>query len=593
MISIKKILLMSISIWMGCQGFSQPFDKLIFKDRIDRNHYSIETIPDIGYAVAGTEFNEENNDIHVFVTDLAGNIMWERRIDESDDDRALDLVFTDNKVVVTGYVNSGPKSELYVVSFDATTGGFLDDFKLISNAEFNQASGGTNIVHNAEENFFIVGGFEATTLKYPLSGNRGLLIKLDASLNLLGTPSYVEGEIRSHTSINDIVQVPDGYFVTGSFGLMPCPGCTVSQVVMAMTITNDLNLMQDLSFHSTNSHQNGVSAVYDSSTDAVYLMSNNSIFHSPQINIITSLSTGTAVHSARFYLPLDPTGGGHNPAGFKLELCPWDRDNLIAAGYYRTDAPGEMPQNDATPWILEFKKNGNGVVSKLLWPAPSEDFYLHGDNVLSTFVGQQPYVFNQEIFTLRSDEQGIVFISPNTSNAAQNYNIELVTTKYTVLTSCFRELEIEVEPMAVVNQYSKSLTMGEIILPNKEPAFKPTDIVSDVIELCNVEDQNEARNAIDGTDDSNVVQNSGFDQALKLNISPNPSSGIFNVELFGKNLNGHLELMNAIGQVVYTSDLLQGDYYVGEIDINNFEEGIYFLTFTNGQNQLIKKVVKI
>ncbi len=292
-------------------------------------------------------------------------------------------------------------------------------------------------------------------------------------------------------------------------------------------------------------------------------------------------------------MDLDTKSGAHNAAGFKLELSPWDNRNLIAAGYHKTDALDEVLRRDATPWICEFRKNGTQIISNLRWPAPSQDFSLHGGDVLSTFGDQQPYVFCQEMFSFRSDLEGIVFLSPIWTEGDNNFHLELTTTQETIATSCLTQVPIDIKEWPKPRRL-EALTINEIVYEFEHPNYIPQTNFNDHNSFCDVDDQYQY---LDGrsvvtTDDSRLTENAEINASLELNVSPNPSSTFVNVTVIGEKLNGHLELMNTMGQIIYTSELLTGSYYRSEIDITLFEEGIYFLRYTNGDDQLIKKVVK-
>ena len=80
----------------------------------------------------------------------------------------------------------------------------------------------------------------------------------------------------------------------------------------------------------------GVSAVYDGNNKVIYLMSNNSAAHNPQISIIKYISSLSSwLHTTDYFLMLDPSTGQHNASGFHLEFSPWDDNNLVAMGIFQ------------------------------------------------------------------------------------------------------------------------------------------------------------------------------------------------------------------------------------------------------------------
>lgn len=70
------------------------------------------------------------------------------------------------------------------------------------------------------------------------------------------------------------------------------------------------------------------------------------------------------------------------------------------------------------------------------------------------------------------------------------------------------------------------------------------------------------------------------------NLYPNPSFGIFNVELA---INSKVEITNAIGQIVYSKVMSTGN---NNIDIQNQAKGIYFVKITTSDKQHVVKIIK-
>ena len=71
-------------------------------------------------------------------------------------------------------------------------------------------------------------------------------------------------------------------------------------------------------------------------------------------------------------------------------------------------------------------------------------------------------------------------------------------------------------------------------------------------------------------------------------ISPNPSNGIFNVTL-KSNSDVNITVANAIGQVVVNKNFTSTE--VVSFDLSNQNNGVYFVTITNGNSKTVKKVV--
>ena len=80
-----------------------------------------------------------------------------------------------------------------------------------------------------------------------------------------------------------------------------------------------------------------------------------------------------------------------------------------------------------------------------------------------------------------------------------------------------------------------------------------------------------------------------------INIFPNPSSDIFNVELDGYSGDIQLELINSIGQVLKTINLENhsNGFLQQQFDLNNFSSGIYYLKIHHENITEVKKLIKL
>jgi len=81
----------------------------------------------------------------------------------------------------------------------------------------------------------------------------------------------------------------------------------------------------------------------------------------------------------------------------------------------------------------------------------------------------------------------------------------------------------------------------------------------------------------------------------KFLIYPNPSSGIINIEFSDINntTKGSLSVYDNIGKIVFSKKLdFKGNTFNTQLDISNYENGIYFIRIENGGNSVIKSIVK-
>jgi hypothetical protein len=70
-------------------------------------------------------------------------------------------------------------------------------------------------------------------------------------------------------------------------------------------------------------------------------------------------------------------------------------------------------------------------------------------------------------------------------------------------------------------------------------------------------------------------------------IYPNPSTGIFNIDLQGIDNTLKMEVLNSRGQLIYSSKL-NGS---GKLDLTSQPRGVYFIRLVNSTSVHIEKVV--
>ncbi|MBI3233114.1 MAG: DUF5011 domain-containing protein [Bacteroidetes bacterium] len=94
----------------------------------------------------------------------------------------------------------------------------------------------------------------------------------------------------------------------------------------------------------------------------------------------------------------------------------------------------------------------------------------------------------------------------------------------------------------------------------------------------------------------NVVVRAGVSTSAStdnnISVYPNPSTGVFNIELSGDVKYNSIVITNALGQQVYTttSNIVGGVYTV---DLSGKASGVYFITLRNNENIVVKKVKMI
>lgn len=73
--------------------------------------------------------------------------------------------------------------------------------------------------------------------------------------------------------------------------------------------------------------------------------------------------------------------------------------------------------------------------------------------------------------------------------------------------------------------------------------------------------------------------------SLGLNIYPNPSKGVFNIELKDIGKNASLEVFNTMGTRVISQP------YKSEIDLSSQPKGVYFIKVTDKERMNTSKII--
>ena len=72
-------------------------------------------------------------------------------------------------------------------------------------------------------------------------------------------------------------------------------------------------------------------------------------------------------------------------------------------------------------------------------------------------------------------------------------------------------------------------------------------------------------------------------------IYPNPSNGLFKIDGQGKNAVFHVEVVNALGQVICS---FEGEGPIHDIDLTGQKNGIYLVRLSQGGMQYVERIVK-
>lgn len=559
-------------LFLSVQAGAQSFERTLEQGSVDFNHYSVENSGK-EYVLAGTKFynSASNNDIHIMKMDAGGNMMWEQYIDVSRDDRALDVTVDDkDNVIVCGYVlGRGPVGTIarpYVVKLDPN-GNFIADLTIAGPMPYHANGAGTNIIFSKTKQVYIVGGFFAGNFAAPLANNDAFVCEIPLSLSGGATwATTFTGPQQTHSSINDIVEVPSkGYFVTGSFDRTLWGGNPGSAVI-AYFIDFGGNPIHDLSFNSSNSTHQGVSAVYVPNDDYIYLMSNNSGYHNPQLTLIAEVSGPSPSIVSNYYLELDPSYGQMNAAGLQLRHSATDPKNLVAAGNFRNYPIIYDPT--MSTWISEFDKYTGTNIETWVRPASAPGAQFQGGSLLADFYGQFPYIYDPEILAYNSVNSGYCFLGPTTATAGStDYSMQIESTVLPPKpgSTCLKQypmtpytLSHSPEPPIVMVGTAK---LNKLVAPVKQDN-------TPIVKTCEL--LKPAPTEIGKTGDA---------ERLGINVYPNPTSDILNVELQARRATRiTLNVYDMLGRQVSMQEYkVSAGTASLKLDITTLSNGLYML----------------
>ena len=76
------------------------------------------------------------------------------------------------------------------------------------------------------------------------------------------------------------------------------------------------------------------------------------------------------------------------------------------------------------------------------------------------------------------------------------------------------------------------------------------------------------------------------------NIAPNPNNGLFTMTVTSTEVvTYNVNVRNMLGQEVYTDLITVNGTVRQQMDLTQFEKGVYFVSLENGAEKILKKVV--
>ena len=602
---MKIIKLLVVFLGISFTVYSQSPNHIYQLQGFDQAHYSIENYQyegGQGYLCAGTLFDKKNktqSHLHLLKLRIDGSIEWEVQLETIS--KALDVTFNSStgEIAVTGTIAYENVEVMFVSFFDFTTGALIESLGIPSydsNGKLLNGAG-TNLIYDKNRNVYIVGGY-CYNFNIPLEVEKGILLEIEP----IGSNHYmiIYKELSSNIlpnayyHINDITPINSGYFITGSYGTDCGSGISAN---LAVIVDYNLDLAFDLSFQETfraiNQIHFGVSSVYDEEKDKIFMMSYNYGGKSPYISVFKNVSNTPALDK-QYHLPIIPSI--YDKPGFQLIQDPNNSKRLIAAGYELTLT--QTGGINTETWLLSFNKNtGLGKAFMKRRTPQAINFGTLTQGMLSPFwlLGGGG-AFHPEIITTKVPDKTAGFVFVNPIGIVQG-----MTTQYSLNLMSINDIGtpshcLQQKTYADTDDNTIYCTTAAVMI--KDIDLGVFDIDPGLNRLKSYDDDNgcEGRSRFSNSNLGELIDKDKTKLNLNnmsLVVSPNPSKGNINVTLKNKILSGQLYLINTLGETLYLSEGLEGENIDLDIDLSHLAKGIYFLRYSDEENEMIKKVIKL
>ncbi len=244
---------------------------------------------------------------------------------------------------------------------------------------------------------------------------------------------------------------------------------------------------------------------------------------------------------------------------------------------------------DETAAILVYNSTSSGVITTS---------YNIGDNVqnlvgtFATFGGNMQFVLNEDPGAAISSGNTIAAQAvtiPELASNYTNYDAELIMLEDVTFSETVNfeagtnyTLNNGSDQIAVRTQFSSADYIGTAIPTDKLDVTAIAGIYNSTIQVY-------PRSLADFV----VVTGIGTpDGMVSMNIFPNPSNGLFNLEMNASKAGSfNVEIINIQGQVVYSKQINQDGFYKDQIDISKEAKGIYYIRINDGVDMQVSKIM--
>lgn len=559
--------------------FSHFVHNSIAKSQIGSNFYAVASTVDDG---AG------NTSIYVSKIDANGVLVWEKEVNTGGlNAKALDvLVDNTDEILVVGYIESGHR-DLYVAKF-STTGTLLVDYSMLQGNNV-----GTCIIQSQFSNNYYIGGYlYDTELPYDMVGT-AFLLELDNTLGFSHWQREYSGSNVNNT-ISEILELPNqNLFITGSIGQNQTGQSILAAIVDPLS-SGAFVSGGNLGFNVAQDYSLGASAVYDASTDEIWLLLNAGVDSRPIIASIDNATTSTPFLSTTARELIIPNSPGDNYLAYDMILSPVYPNGLSIFGYkdYTTLASSEFGI-----WAVDVDRTSGAMNTDLkAWdPIGTNTISIEyqGGSVLGLFSNVNPatapYFHSPSMAVEDHGGNRFVLLGMDDRTGFTEYDVMSFNNDVDQFSSnCLSELKPH---MVLINTFPTTINDELISYPDLFPGWTDLATISNPLVYCNiapfVPSVRSSGNTTSTSEKDNVIVPKS---AVK--VYPNPTQAIVNLKLEGKSNLSSITVINNLGKVVYSKSVVN-ELKVTEIDMSNFSNGIYFVRITDSENSTFtERVIK-
>lgn len=549
----------------------------------DHNHFSVVEFENEDFIVAGTLYEQGsliNTTFGVRRFDNTGSLIWQQEyfLNNAYDARCFDATLSgtpdEPTVAITGYIQqkeSSPRTT-YVMILDANNGSLVD-YQEYSISNYEQATG-LDILYLAEQKAYYVAGYQAEDI-LDVSGDKiGYVMSLDPSLNV-NWVNYITSPTQSvdRNMANNLTDLNGkGLFMTGSVN-------NGSGTISTLKVLLDYSggVIWDLTSVSTNSHECGVDAVYNPDRDQLFVLSNNSVVHTFELQRIDNASTaGASIGMAGSNNLLSVLNS--NVEGFSLAFDPNSDKSLIVAGMIRS-MPGATVN---TPTFIANVDMSSFAVNELIYIESNNAGYRdHDHDMFQAFFGQQAIINYPDILGVFPSNFVILGYE-----GIGGYSLSVTRTDATGHTPSSKECEVtvEAEPINIEPERTESIVEKQSA-ENRRLEANYEELNYNVYVDCEPLEL-KAKPQV-----TSIAQTTSSSDGFI--VYPNPASSNLQIGLpqSGKTMEVSVSLIDPMGRVVINETGNYASGSVAQFNVSNLPEGVYFLSVDAGEYQAQKTIV--